>query len=147
VNTERNVDCGETVKTRGRVGFDALCPVCSGLRNRWHPILAPRGFSFVPLQDPAIADALDLAPGELPGEIQLLLADGRRLGGTDALLYLARRVWWLAPVAWVAMLPGLRAGVDAAYAWVDRNRDCLGDACRAPLRRRHRGHEAFFESP
>ncbi len=101
----------------------------------------------MPLQDPAIADELNLAPGELPGEIQLLLADGRRLGGTDALLYLARRVWWLAPVAWVAMLPGLRSGVDAAYAWVAQNRHCLGDACRAPLRRRHRGHEAFFESP
>jgi hypothetical protein len=53
----------------------------------------------------------------------------------------------LAPVAWVAMLPGLRSGVDAAYAWVAQNRHCLGDACRAPLRRRHRGHEAFFESP
>ena len=147
MNTERNVDCGETVKTLGRVGFDALCPVCFGLRNRWHPILAPRGFPFVPLQDPAITDELNLAPGELPGEIQLLLADGRRLGGTDALLYLARRVWWLAPVAWIAMLPGLRSGVDAAYAWVARNRHCLGDACRAPLRRRYRGHEAFFESP
>jgi len=147
VNTEINVACGETVKTRGRVGFDALCPVCSGLRHRWHPILAPRGFPFVPLQDPSFAAELHLAPGELPGEFQLLLSDGRRLAGTDALRYLARHVWWLAPLAWIATLPGFRALMDAAYAWVAENRHCLGDACRTPLRRRYRGHEAFFESP
>ncbi len=147
MNTEMKVDCGATVGTRGWVAFDALCPVCSALRDRWHPVFAPLGFPFVPLQDSDIARELHLAPGELPGEIQLLLADGRRLGGTDAMFYLAKQVGWLVPFGWVADLPGIRAVVDRTYAWVARNRHCLGDACRAPLRRRHRGHEAFFEAP
>ena len=56
-------------------------------------------------------------------------------------------VWWLAPVASVAMLSGVRAGVDAAYAWVDRNRYSLGEAWPSPLRRLHRGPERFFAVP
>jgi len=147
VNTEMKVDCGETVEMRGRVAFDSLCPICTRLRDQWHPVLAPRGFPFVPLQDPKIAAELHLRPGELPGEIQLLLDDGRRLGGVDAMLFLGRQIGWLAPVAWVGGLPGVRSGVDAAYGWVARNRHCLGDTCRVPLRRRHRGHPAFFEAP
>lgn len=147
MNTEKNVNCGETVATRGRIAFDALCPVCTALRNRWNPILSPRGYPFIPIQHPAIEAELGLTSGELPGEIQLLLNDGRRMGGTDAMLFVARQVWWLAPIGWVAALPGIRTGVDAMYAWVARNRHCLGDACRVPLRRRHRGHEAFFEAP
>lgn len=136
-----------TGATRGWVGFDASCPICSALRDRWHPVLAPRGFPFVPLQSPEIAARLDLAPGTLPGEIQLLLANGRRLGGADALRFLANEIPWLRPFAWMSRLPGIRSACDRGYAWVARNRHCLGDTCRVPLRRRHRGHEAFFESP
>jgi predicted DCC family thiol-disulfide oxidoreductase YuxK len=147
VNTEMRVDCGETGAGRGWVGFDALCPVCSALERRWNPVLAPRGFPFVPLQNPTFARRLGLRPGELPEEIQLVLADGRRLGGADALRFLAAQIAWLAPLAWISGFPGIRTVTNRAYAWVAENRYCLGDTCRAPLRRRSRGHAAFFESP
>jgi predicted DCC family thiol-disulfide oxidoreductase YuxK len=147
VNTEKKVDCGVTGDAAGWVGFDALCPVCSALERRWNPLLAPRGFPFVPLQNPVFARALGLGPDEFPCEIQLLLADGRRLGGADALRFLAGRIGWLAPLAWLSGLPGIRNGVDRLYAWVAENRYCLSDVCRTPLRRRTRGHGVFFESP
>lgn len=132
---------------QGWVGFDATCPVCTTLARRWGPTLARRGYPFVPLQSQALADRLGLMPGQLPGEIQLVLRDGRTLGGTDALLFLARKVWWMRPLAAVAGRGWARARVDEAYRWVAANRHCLGDACRVPLRRATRGHAAFFETP
>lgn len=132
---------------RGRVFFDGLCPVCSALRDRWDPVLAPLGYPFVPLQHPDAVRELGLVPGVVPDEIQLVMADGTRLKGFEALRRLAGQVWWLKPVAWLADLPGLRGVARAAYGWVARNRYCLGDACSPPHCRCRRRHAAFFETP
>jgi len=138
---------GPTGHVLGWVGYDASCPVCSTLARRWGPVLGRRGYRFVPLQAKAMSDLLGLMPGQLPGEIQLVLGDGRVMGGTDALLFLASRVGWMRPMAWLARRGWVRPGVDRAYRWLARNRHCLGDACEVPLRRATRGHAAFFETP
>ncbi len=131
----------------GWVGYDESCPVCTTLARRLRPVLGRRGYEFLPLQGPWMARRLGLREGRLPGEIQLVLGDGRVLGGTEGLLFLAREVWWLRPLAWAARVPWFRRRLDGAYGWVARNRHCLGDACRVPLRRATRGHAAFFETP
>lgn len=131
----------------GWVGYDALCPVCTTLARHWGPVLGRRGYPFVPMQSEGMSGLLGLMPGQLPGEIQLVSRDGRVMGGTDALLFLASRVAWMRPMAWVAGWGWVRPGLDRAYRWVARNRHCLGDACKAPLRRATRGHAAFFETP
>ncbi len=89
----------------------------------------------MPLQRSWVQRRLDADPKPVLDEIQLLLEDGRRLGGVDALLYLGRRVWWAWPVAVVLGLPGLRGLTRRAYAWVARHRMgisqfCGLDACR-----------------
>ncbi len=110
---------------RGWVGYDAACGLCQAWVRRWRPRLAPRGFVFIPLQDAFWAGRLGLAAGEIPSEIKLLLGDGRLLGGAEAILYLARSIGWLAPLAWAARLPGVFALVAALYRGVARHRHRL----------------------
>ncbi len=147
----------------GWVGYDALCPVCRSLERRWHPILGPRGFPFVPLQEPWLAARIGFSPEERQTEMKLLLADGRVMGGAGACLYLGLQIGWLAPFAWIAGLPPFRWGVDRVYRWIAANRYCLGDVCRVPTpaptadpnpgpathrKGNRRSHTtAFFESP
>ena len=124
----------------GWVGYDESCPVCTTLARRLRPVMGRRGYEFQPLQGAWMARRLGLNQGRLPGEIQLVLRDGRVLGGTDGLLFLARQVWWMRPLAWLATVPWIRGRIDAGYRWVARNRHCLGDACRFPLRQIGRAH-------
>ena len=99
----------------------------------------------MPMQAASSRERLGLRADELPEEMQLMLPDGRCLGGMTALAYMARSVWWLWPGAILVELPGLRFIAKAGYRWVARNRRCLGGACRPPGKRR--GTSAFFEMP
>jgi hypothetical protein len=71
--------------------------------------------------------------------MRLLLANGRELGGADALIELARRIRWAWPLPVLAVVPGITPALRLAYGWVARHRHCLGPACRrhdAPAPRR-----------
>src|SRR5262249_18594048 len=63
-------------------------------------------------------------------EVLLLTADGRLKGGVDAYLHVAGEVWWGKPLAWVGNLPWVKAGLEAAYRVVARNRMGITAACR-----------------
>ncbi len=85
----------------------------------------------------------------IPDEMKLLLADGRIIGGADAVAALACAVWYLTPAGWLMRLPGLRQLAAAAYRWVAANRQRLG-ICQVPERRalhNLHGHVGFFEMP
>ena len=61
----------------------------------------------------------------------VLTPGGRALQSAEALVYLAKRIRWARPVAAMASLPcGMRLQ-DRLYAWVARNRYCLGGKCAA----------------
>ena len=63
--------------------------------------------------------------------MRLLLADGRELGGADALVEIARRIWWAWPLFALAQVPGVMLLLHAAYRQVAANRHCISGACRA----------------
>jgi predicted DCC family thiol-disulfide oxidoreductase YuxK len=110
---------------RGWIGYDAECAFCQGWVRRWGPRLTPRGFVFTPLEEAFWRTRLALPPGGIPEEVKLLLADGRLLGGAEAILFLARTIWWLAPLAWAMRLPGLFALTSAIYRRIARHRHRL----------------------
>jgi predicted DCC family thiol-disulfide oxidoreductase YuxK len=117
---------------RGWIFFDAQCPFCLGLARRFGPVLEPRGFGLAALQDPRVLPLLDLPPGQLLLEMRVLTAEGRQLGGADALIYLAGQVWWTGPLALLARLPRMRRLLRAAYRWVAARRNCVAGTCAAP---------------
>ncbi len=73
---------------------------------------------------------LALPAGELLTEMRALTPDGRVFGGGDAVIWLAKGIWWAWPLYALAQLPGMRAALRAAYRWVAARRSCPGGACK-----------------
>jgi len=134
---------------RGWVFYDAACEFCLRLARRAEHVLGSRGLLLEPLQTSDAAARLKIAPTALMEQMHLLTADGRVFGGADAVVEIARRIWWARPLAWLARVPGMRRVMRSLYARVAANRYCAGGACRPPARRRTRRHGAtsFFEMP
>ncbi len=134
----------------GLVFYDAFCPLCLNLLARVGAIFRRRGFEFVPLQEPWVADALAMTEAEIRREMKLRLADGLIVGGIDAWRELARAVWWLWPVGVLLGVPGVGRLARAAYRWLAGNRHCLSGICGLPARHELRKHHAattFLELP
>jgi len=113
----------------GRLFWDGDCPFCQKWIARLGWVARQGGFDFATLQSDDARRALGLAPGELPHEMKLRLADGRVLGGVDALIAIAKAASWAAPFGWLLGAPGLNALGLRAYRWIAANRYCLGGGC------------------
>jgi alginate O-acetyltransferase complex protein AlgI len=126
------------VTPSGWIFYDGECRYCIAAAKKSAQIFGRRGFTFLPLQTPWVQRRLGLVPGQPLKEMRVLTSDGRDFAGADAVLFLARQVWWLRPLAVVGQLPGMHASVDAAYRWIAARRGCTdltgsGAGCRVPL--------------
>ena len=81
----------------------------------------PRRKRFPQISDTACTTAM-----------QLVLPDGRVLGGADAVPELLRRIRGLGWLAAVFALPGARPLARRVYAWIAKNR--MRISCAAPRR-------------
>jgi len=95
------------------------------------PVLGPRGFGFLALQTPWVRALLHLPEEQLLDEMRVLLLDGEMFGGADAIVALARYVWWGWPLVAIAHVPGARRLLRAAYRWVAARRYCTSGTCSA----------------
>ena len=114
----------------GTIYFDASCGMCSASARRLRRFVSPHGFVLVPLQDPGAAQILGLAPGVIPDEMKLRTHDGQILGGADALLYVARLVWWMWPIWAMLRVPGMKTLLHRLYRKLASNRHRFSGACR-----------------
>src|SRR5271155_2919583 len=114
---------------RGWVFFDGDCAFCMSVARRLRPVLEPRGFGIATLQDSRAREQLSVAPDELLAELRLLTSDGRQFGGADAIVFIARRVWWGWPFWALAQLPGMRGLLRVLYRSIARRRHCVGATC------------------
>ncbi|MGH9670339.1 MAG: thiol-disulfide oxidoreductase DCC family protein [Terriglobales bacterium] len=117
----------------GWVVYDGDCGVCAGLARRFRRVLERRGFALVPLQSPWMSSRLRFSYGipleKLLEEMRVLTADGRALGGADAVLYLAGKIWWARPLAALGSRPWMRSRLQRAYRWFAERRHRLPRAC------------------
>jgi predicted DCC family thiol-disulfide oxidoreductase YuxK len=75
---------------------------------------------------------LGLKPNEPLVEMKLLVNDKTIYGGAEALVQIARRIWWAWPLFTLAQLPGAMFLLRANYRWVAANRYCLSGKCSIP---------------
>ena len=112
----------------GWLVYDGDCALCTRLVRCFRRPLERRGYALVPLQSPWIAARLHIsygvAPDDLLKEMRVLTADGRCLGGSDAVLHLARAIWWTWPLWALGKLPGVGTALDLAYRTVAKHRHC-----------------------
>ena len=99
------------------------------IARRLRPVFEPRGFGIATLQDPRVREQLSLPEKDLLTELRLLTDDGRQFGGADAIVYLARQVWWAWPLWALAHLPGMRGALRFAYRRIAVRRHCLSGVC------------------
>ena len=113
----------------GWVFFDGDCGFCMSIARRLQPVLEPRGFGIATLQDPRVREQLSLPERELLAELRVLAKDGRQFGGADAIVYLARQVWWAWPLWAIARVPGMLHVLRFAYRWIAILRHCVSGVC------------------
>ena len=114
---------------RGWILYDGDCQFCIAAANRFQHLFARRGFVFLPLQTGWVQRRLGLVPGAPLEEMRVLTIEGDDYGGADAVLFLARQIWWLWPIAWFGKLPLLHRAVDFAYRWIAARRGCTHLQC------------------
>jgi predicted DCC family thiol-disulfide oxidoreductase YuxK len=110
---------------RGRIFYDADCPMCRAMMRRFEKTFTSRGFGFAPLQ-------LELKPGTRPNEMRVRTADGSEFGCAEAVVFLAGFVWWGQPLRWLAKLPGSKFVLRRIYREIAERRTCDGGVCRLP---------------
>jgi predicted DCC family thiol-disulfide oxidoreductase YuxK len=124
----------------GTFAFDADCPMCTSFARRTRPLLERLGFRLSPLQSADVrrggggggGPRPRLGDDPIPDENKLLLADGRVLGGVDAIAEIARRTEWGWPLWALARVPGVHALLQFGYGQVAKRRHCSENVCRSP---------------
>lgn len=116
-------------RARGWLFFDAECGFCTRIARWLAPILARQGLGVAALQDPRVGALLGLPRRELLKEMRFLSSDGKHSDGADAVLAVARDVWWFRPLVWFAKLPGGHSLLDRGYKRAAARRGCSGADC------------------
>lgn len=114
---------------RGWVCFDRDCSICTSLARRFRRTLETRGFGLAALQDPRVQALLALPTEDLLREMRVATGDGEIYGGADAIVFLARQIWWAWPLYAAAKLPGVPRILNACYRWFADHRTCLSGEC------------------
>lgn len=128
--------CSDMTDSKGRSAsagwlfYDAECPFCVRIAQRFARVLVPRGFALAPLQDPRVAGLLGLPESELLREMRLLTAESKQYGGADAAIFLARKIWWAWPFYAAAQIPGVKPILRAIYRSIAARRSCAAATCR-----------------
>jgi predicted DCC family thiol-disulfide oxidoreductase YuxK len=123
-------DAHPRAPVQGWILYDGECGFCSRWVNLWAKTLRRRGFEPAALQEPWVAEKLQMPISELLADIRLLTPEGKVISGADVYLYAARRIWWAWPFYAVFSLPGFNWLIRAGYRWFARNRYCISHACK-----------------
>jgi predicted DCC family thiol-disulfide oxidoreductase YuxK len=114
---------------RGWLFFDAECKFCTRIAMRLSGPMQRRGLAVAPLQDPRVGALLGLSREELLRAMRFVLADGSQYSGADAVVALARELWWARPLVWLSKIPGMLSVLHAGYRWVAARRSCRAENC------------------
>lgn len=122
----------EAASFRGWILYDAACRSCSDLALRFENFFAARGFHFEPLQREWVQQRLNLTKEQALEEMRVLTSKGEVFGGADAVILLARQIWWAAPLTWLARWPLVHASLQRLYRWIAARRTCAISGAAAP---------------
>lgn len=117
---------------RGFLFYDAECQFCIKLARWTTPTLNRRNIALAPLQDPRVIALLAIPSGELLRELRLVISGKGQYGGADAVVALAREIWWARPLIWFSKLPGGMDRLRGLYQWVAARRKCAAAHCALP---------------
>ncbi len=141
------IEAGREWPAHGWVLYDGECPLCINAALKLGPWLRRHHFQLTPLQTPWVRQRLGLLPEEPLTEMKWLAADGRVFGGADALVQIARMIWWTWPLFALAQIPGTMILLRKVYRRIAAGRTCSNKQCAVMTRTRHHGTTTFLEEP
>ncbi|HKP92343.1 MAG TPA: DUF393 domain-containing protein, partial [Chthoniobacterales bacterium] len=136
-------EAAEATPRHGWIFYDEDCSLCRDLALRFELVFAKRGFHFEPLQRAWVQERLNLTAEQALEEMRVLTSAGAVFGGADAVIFLARQLWWAAPFASIARFSYIHALLDRIYRWVAAHRTCALN----PGETRFRASESATNSP
>lgn len=126
--------------------FDGHCNLCRASVERLRRWVSPTRVRFESFRDPGVlARHPQVSAERCERALQWVDARGRVREGAAAIAFLLR--WRTLGLSLLYFLPGLRQGVDLAYAWVARRRfelagrseGCVGGTCAIRYQRPAKG--------
>jgi predicted DCC family thiol-disulfide oxidoreductase YuxK len=121
--------------SRGWVFFDRDCGICTSLAGRFRQTFEKRGLGLAALQDPRVSSLLGVPPDQVLREMRVVTTDAELYGGADAIVYLARQVWWAWPLYVAAQFPGMRRILRTGYRRFADHRHCSSQECSVPQKK------------
>ncbi len=106
----------------GTILYDGRCPMCKRGARRLAALFGGSGYRVVPLQRRWVGERVAIPRERLLEAMHLLLPGDRVLAGVDALLHLARDIWWSWPLWVFSRIPGVTWLLRRLYARIARNR-------------------------
>lgn len=116
---------------RGWLFFDAECEFCSRVARWLAGSMNRHGLALAPLQDERVGILLGLQREELLSALRFVASDGTQFVGGDAVLAVARELWWARPMVWLARLPGARLALRVLYQRLAQRLRCPAENCPA----------------
>lgn len=111
------------------VFYDGQCRMCVGLSQKIKHTLNSKGIGLIPLQ----VDWVRKRTAHIKDPLKEMLfqtSKGEVLGGIDAVIFLARKIWWMYGIYLLSKIPGMRFVLERGYQWIARNRYCVSGWCR-----------------
>jgi predicted DCC family thiol-disulfide oxidoreductase YuxK len=130
----------DTARVDGVVFYDGDCSICTRGARRFARVLARSRIALTPLQSPDACERLGVAEEDRLKEMRLRLSNGSVYGGADAVVEIARRIWWAWPLWLLSRFPGVMRPMRVAYAWIARHRGCANGVCRVEPSAGRRAH-------
>lgn len=125
-------ESAEAEPVRGWIFYDADCSSCRDLALRFEAFFGARSFYFAPLQHEWVQRRLKLPRAQALEEMRVLTSTGQVFGGADAVIFLARQIWWAKPLAWMTRMPFIHAILHRVYRRVAARRTCAIRTTAAP---------------
>ncbi len=110
------------------VFYDGKCTICTDWLRRMGKTLNARDFGIASLQTGWVQPKIVHIDDPLK-EMLMLTADGRIIGGADAVIYIARRIWWMYWFYAISFFPGMKWIMRRVYRLVAENRYCVSSSC------------------
>jgi predicted DCC family thiol-disulfide oxidoreductase YuxK len=120
---------GKGRHARGWLFFDSECAFCTRIAAWLAGPMRRRGLAVASLQDPRVGALLGLSREELLRAIRFVVSDGGQFSGTDALLAVARELWWARPLVWISRVPGIMPALRSGYQWRAQRWRCPAVCC------------------
>jgi predicted DCC family thiol-disulfide oxidoreductase YuxK len=111
------------------VFYDSECPMCSNLTHNAKKLTAGQGLGFASLHSDWVKEKIKDVKEPLK-EMLILKPDGNIIGGADAMVHLARKIWFTRPIYWIYQIPGMKFVYKPVYAFIAKNRYCISKVCR-----------------